>query len=165
MRHEIETASGDFFTLDDRKDVYIKVAERLSVLFKRQIFIRWGAGNMKVFFGKSGSNPQLQSYLFREMTLAAKEHNKTIIISTHSAQMIELHQAADLCNYVFFSDNELPKQIAPDAPELNNNKLKEFLLRMSLIYNEGFFAKKVTPSLINWENFSDLNEKLFRIFL
>ena len=152
MRHEIETASGDFFTLDDRKDVYIKVAERLSVLFKRQIFIRWGAGNMKVFFGKSGSNseysvaveasglvniisilaalfdetievllidepevslhPQLQSYLFREMTLAAKEYNKTIIISTHSAQMIELHQAADLCNYVFFSDNELPKQIA-----------------------------------------------------
>lgn len=183
VRHEIETASGDFFTLDDRKDVYIKVAERLSVLFKRQIFIRWDAGNMKVFFGKSGSNseysvaveasglvniisilaalfdetievllidepevslhPQLQSYLFREMTLAAKEYNKTIIISTHSAQMIELHQAADLCNYVFFSDNELPKQIAPDAPELNNNKLKEFLLRMSLIYNEGFFAKKV----------------------
>lgn len=46
-------------------------------------------------------HPQLQSYLFREMTLAAKEYNKTIIISTHSAQMIELHQAADLCNYVF----------------------------------------------------------------
>lgn len=183
VRHEIETASGDFFTLDDRKDVYIKVAERLSVLFKRQIFIRWDAGNMKVFFGKSGGNseysvaveasglvniisilaalfdetieillidepevslhPQLQSYLFREMTRAAKEYNKTIIISTHSAQMIELHQAADLCNYVFFSDNELPKQIAPNTPELSNNKLKEFLLRMSLIYNEGFFAKKV----------------------
>ena len=52
-------------------------------------------------------------------------------------------QAADLCNYVFFSDNELPKQIAPNTPELSNNKLKEFLLRMSLIYNEGFFAKKV----------------------
>ena len=34
VRHEIETASGDFFTLDDRKDVYIKVAERVSVLFK-----------------------------------------------------------------------------------------------------------------------------------
>ena len=183
VRHEIETASGDFFTLDDRKDVHIKVAERLSVLFKRQIFIRWDAGNMKVFFGKSGSNseysvaveasglvniisiltalfdetveillidepevslhPQLQSYLFREMTHAAKEYNKTIVISTHSAQMIELHQATDLCNYVFFSDNELPKQIAPDAPELNNNRLQEFLLRMSLIYNEGFFAKKV----------------------
>ena len=183
VRHEIETANGDFFTMDDRKDVYIKVAERLSVLFKRQIFIRWDAGNMKVFFGKSGSSfeysvaveasglvniisilaalfdetievllidepevslhPQLQSYLLREMKRSVKEYSKTIIISTHSAQMIELYQAGDLCNYVFFSDNGLPKQIAPDTPELNNNKLREFLLRMSLIYNEGFFAKKV----------------------
>lgn len=182
-RHEIETANGDFFTMDERKDVYIKVAERLSVLFKRQIFIRWDAGNMKVFFGKSGNNseysvaaeasglvniisilaalfdetievllidepevslhPQLQSYLLREMQRSVKEYNKVIILSTHSAQMIELHQATDLCNYVFFSDNELPKQISPDTSELNNNRLKEFLLRMSLIYNEGFFAKKL----------------------
>lgn len=52
-RHEIETVNGDFFTMDDRKDVYIKVAERLSVLFNRQIYIRWDAGNMKVFFGKT----------------------------------------------------------------------------------------------------------------
>lgn len=37
----------------------------------------------------------------------------------------------------------LPKQISPDTPELNSVKLKEFLLRMSLIYSEGFFAKKV----------------------
>ena len=47
-----------FFTLDDRKDVYIKVSERLSVLFNRQIFLRWDAGNMKVFFGKSGSTSE-----------------------------------------------------------------------------------------------------------
>ena len=36
VRHEIETANGDFFTMDDRKDVYIKVAERLSVLYLAQ---------------------------------------------------------------------------------------------------------------------------------
>lgn len=53
VRHQIETASGDFFTLDDRRDVYIKVAERLSILFGRQIFIRWDAGEMKAFFGKT----------------------------------------------------------------------------------------------------------------
>lgn len=183
VRQQIETANGDFFTMDERKDVYIKVAERLSILFKRQIFIRWDAGKMKVYFGKTGSeleysvaaeasglvnvisilaalfdekievllidepevslHPQLQSYLLREMKRAAKEYNKTIIISTHSAQMIELHEANDLCNYVFFSDNGLPKQVSPDTPELDNSKLKEFLLRMSLIYNEGFFAKRV----------------------
>ena len=168
-RLQIETACGDFFAMDERKDVFIKVSERLSVLFNRNIFIRWDAGQMKVFFGKTDSeqeysvaaeasglvnvisilaalfdesvevllidepevslHPQLQSYLLREMKNVVKKYNKTIIISTHSAEMIEL--------------NTLPKQISPDAPELNSVKLKEFLLRMSLIYNEGFFAKKV----------------------
>lgn len=129
-RHEIETASGDFFTLDDRKDVYIKVAERLSVLFNRQIYIRWDAGKMKVFFEKTGNeneysvtaeasglvniisilaalfdetveillidepevslHPQLQSYLLREIQNAVKKYRKTVIISTHSAEMIQL---------------------------------------------------------------------------
>lgn len=182
-RLQIETACGDFFAMDERKDVFIKVSERLSVLFNRNIFIRWDAGKMKVFFGKTDSeqeysvaaeasglvnvisilaalfdesvevllidepevslHPQLQSYLLREMKNVVKKYNKTIIISTHSAEMIELNKASDLCNYIFFRKNTLPKQISPDASELNSVKLKEFLLRMSLIYNEGFFAKKV----------------------
>ena len=182
-RLQIETASGDFFAMDERKDVFIKVSERLSVLFNRNIFIRWDAGHMKVFFEKTDSeqeysvaaeasglvnvisilaalfdevvevllidepevslHPQLQSYLLREMKSAAKRYNKTIIISTHSAEMIELNSASELCNFVFFRKDSLPKQISPDTPELNSVKLKEFLLRMSLIYSEGFFAKKV----------------------
>lgn len=182
-RLQIETASGDFFAMDERKDVFIKVSERLSVLFNRNIFIRWDAGQMKVFFGKTDSeqeysvaaeasglvnvisilaalfdesvdvllidepevslHPQLQSYLLREMKNAVKKYNKTIIISTHSAEMIELNTASELCNLVFFRKDTLPKQIPPDSPELSSVKLKEFLLRMSLIYNEGFFAKKV----------------------
>ena len=58
IRHQIETAAGDFFTMDERKDIYIKVAERLSVLFDRQIFIRWDAGKMQVFFGKTESEAE-----------------------------------------------------------------------------------------------------------
>lgn len=183
VRHQIETASGDFFAMDDRKDVYIKVAERLSVLFNRQIFIRWDAGQMKVYFGKTGSeqeysvaveasglvnvisilaalfdeaievllidepevslHPQLQSYLLREIKDATEKFNKTIIMATHSAEMIELNAAEDLCNFVFFREKELPRQIAPETPELSNRQLKDFILRMSLIYHEGFFAKKV----------------------
>lgn len=156
-RLQIETACGDFFAMDERKDVFIKVSERLSVLFNRNIFIRWDAGQMKVFFGKTDSeqeysvaaeasglvnvisilaalfdesvevllidepevslHPQLQSYLLREMKNVVKKYNKTIIISTHSAEMIELNKASDLCNYIFFRKNTLPKQISPDAPE------------------------------------------------
>ena len=183
VRQQIETATGDFFTMDECKDVFIKVAERLSVLFGKQIYIRWDDGNMKVFFGENGSDdeysviaeasglvnvisilaalfdenikillidepevslhPQLQSYLMREMKTAVKEYEKTIIISTHSAEMIELNKAEDLSNFVFFKNNELPKQISPDAGELKNKQLQDFILRMSLIYNEGFFARKI----------------------
>ena len=88
-------------------------------------------------------HPQLQSYLLREMKTAANKYGKTIIVSTHSAEMIELGNAKDLSNFVFFTNNELPKQIAPDAEELKNKQLQDFILRMSLAYNEGFFAKKV----------------------
>lgn len=182
-RHQIETANGDFFTLDSRKDIYIKVAERLSILFGRNIFIRWDAGYLKVFFSKTDAeeeysiiaeasglvniisiltalfdesvevllidepevslHPQLQSFLLREIKRTAETRQKTIIISTHSAEMIELETAEDLCSFVFFNGKELPKQISPDAPELCSDKLKDFVLRMSLIYHAGFFAKKV----------------------
>lgn len=183
IRQQIETSTGDFFTMDERKDVYIKVAERLSVLFNRHIFIRWDAGKMQVFFGENGNekeysvvaeasglvnvisilaalfdeevefllidepevslHPQLQSYLLREMKNAVKKYGKTIVISSHSAEMIELNKAEDLSNFVFFNNKELPKQISPSAPELSNKQLQDFLLRMSLIYNEGFFAKRI----------------------
>ena len=183
IRKQIETSTGDFFTMDERKDVYIKVAERPSVLFNRHIFIRWDAGKMQVFFGENGNekeysvvaeasglvnvisilaalfdeevefllidepevslHPQLQSYLLREMKNAVKKYGKTIVISSHSAEMIELNKAEDLSNFVFFNNKELPKQISPSAPELSNKQLQDFLLRMSLIYNEGFFAKRI----------------------
>ncbi len=52
----IETAVGDFFTMDEKKDVYIKVSERLSVLFNREISIRWDNGQLKAYFLKNGGN-------------------------------------------------------------------------------------------------------------
>ena len=182
-RKEIETATGDFFAMDDRKDIYIKVTERLSKLFSKKIYIQWISGNLKVFIEDENSNaeypivyeasgliniisilaalydedikyllidepevslhPQLQSYLLREIKKAAKEYNKSIIISTHSADMIELNTINDLPNFIFFKPNSIPKQLSPESPELNNKQIKDFILRMGLIYKEGFFAKKI----------------------
>lgn len=183
QRIQIETATGDFFTMDEKKDVFIKVAERLSVLFRRQVYLRWDSGNLKVFFEKTETqkeysvvaeasglvnvisilaalfdkdidvllidepevslHPQLQSYLLREMKKAAKEYGKTIIISTHSPEMISFNSIIDISNYVFFSEKELPVQLAPNTPELENRKLRDFIMRISQIYKTGFFAKKV----------------------
>ncbi|MDE6208195.1 MAG: AAA family ATPase [Lachnospiraceae bacterium] len=182
-RHEIETISGDFFAMDDKKDVYIKVAERLSVLFGRQIYLRWDAGSMKVFFEKTDNqkeysvaveasglvniisilaaifddyvqillvdepevslHPQLQSYLLREIKNAAKLYDKTIILSTHSAELLSFSSINDFSNLVFFEEKKVPVQINPNVPEFQGKKIKDFLLRMGQIYKNGFFAKKV----------------------
>lgn len=183
VRHEIETVSGDFFAMDDKKDVYIKVAERLSVLFGRQIYLRWDAGSMKVFFEKTDTqkeysvaveasglvnvisilaaifddeiqvllidepevslHPQLQSYLLREMKNATKLYGKTIILSTHSTELLSLNNISDFSDLVFFEEKKIPVQVKPDAPELQGKKLKDFLLRMGQVNKNGFFAKKV----------------------
>lgn len=180
-RHEIETVSGDFFVMDDKKDVYIKVAERLSVLFGRLIYLRWDAGSMKVFFEKTDTqkeysvaveasglinvisilaaifddeiqvllvdepevslHPQLQSYLLREMKNAVKLYGKTIILSTHSTELLSLNSINDFSNFIFFQENKIPIQVKPDAPELQGKKLKDFLLRMGQVNKNGFLRK------------------------
>lgn len=182
-RHTNETATGDFFTLDEKKDVYIKVAERLSILFKRYIYLRWESGALKVYFGKTESqeeysviaeasglvniisilsalyddvvqvllvdepevslHPQLQSYILHEMQSASKKYNKTVVLSTHSSSMIPFETIGSISNIVFFAEGKLPIQISPSAPELNNRKLQEFIMRMSQIYKDGFFAKRI----------------------
>lgn len=53
-RYKIETISGDFFAMDEKRDVYIKVAERLSIMFGREIHLEWNAGQLKVYFEKKG---------------------------------------------------------------------------------------------------------------
>lgn len=48
-----ESAIGDFLTLSERTDVLIKVSERLRKLFKRDIFIEWETGSLKVKFKRT----------------------------------------------------------------------------------------------------------------
>lgn len=40
--------------MDEKRDVYIKVAERLSIMFGREIHLEWNAGQLKVYFEKKG---------------------------------------------------------------------------------------------------------------
>lgn len=181
-RHDIETSEGDFFTMDERKDVYIKIAERLSVLFKRQIFLRWDSGNMKVFFEKDDGrgeysvvaeasglinvisilaalydeeilfllidepevslHPQLQAFLLREMKAAVKEYGKTIVLSTHATDFISLNTIEDISHFVFFSENNFPRQVDSSIPEFKSKKLGDFIQRLGHSYKNGFFLRK-----------------------
>lgn len=49
-RHSIETIVGDFHTLSARPDLQVKVGERLSRLFGREIVLEWDKGILKPRF-------------------------------------------------------------------------------------------------------------------
>ncbi|MDJ0533394.1 MAG: AAA family ATPase [Xenococcaceae cyanobacterium MO_207.B15] len=49
-RHQSETAFGDFHTLNERPDIQIKVTERLKSLFRRDLFVDWDSGSLKINF-------------------------------------------------------------------------------------------------------------------
>ncbi|MGX1957240.1 ATP-dependent nuclease [Serratia proteamaculans] len=51
-RHQMETINGDFQTLAVRADILIKIQERLRKLFKRDIFIEWDGGSLKILFSR-----------------------------------------------------------------------------------------------------------------
>lgn len=57
-RHDIETLQGDYQTLAQRPDILIKVQERLSKLFQRNLIIDWDEGQLKILFSRlDGSSP------------------------------------------------------------------------------------------------------------
>lgn len=182
-RRKIETANADFLTMYVRRDVLVKVSERLSVLFNRNVSLKWDGGYLKAYFQKNtlqkeylvvheasglvnvisilaalyddevkvllidepevSLHPQLQAYLLSEIKQAIKLCDKTVIISTHSTDMIPMNTVDDFCNIVFFEEGKLPIQVSPDAQELQAPKLREFILTAGLIHKRTFFARKI----------------------
>lgn len=55
-RHEMETLNGDYQTLAARPDILLKVRERLTKLFKRDISFEWDQGQLRVNFTRTASN-------------------------------------------------------------------------------------------------------------
>lgn len=104
-RHQIEVATGDFFTMDEQKEIFIKVSERLSTLFSRDIFLRWEGGYLKVYFGKRGFN--------EEYSIAAEASGLINVISILAA----------------LYDDEI-KILLIDEPEVSlHPQLQSFLLK------------------------------------
>lgn len=96
LRHEIETANGDFFAMDERKDIFIKVAERLSVLFKKNIFIRWDNGQMKVFLEDAECNGEYSvvdeaSGLINIISILAALYDETVKVLLIDEPEVSLH--------------------------------------------------------------------------
>lgn len=52
-RNKIETLNGDFQTLSQRPDIFVKIQERLRKLFKRNIEINWDDGQLRIDFSRT----------------------------------------------------------------------------------------------------------------
>lgn len=94
-RHEAEGAIGDFHTLSLRHDIRIKVSERLSTLFNRNIFIEWDAGELKIKFstieGEPYSVAREASGLLHLVTILSALYDDEVSILLLDEPEISLH--------------------------------------------------------------------------
>ncbi|MFK4333458.1 ABC-type transporter Mla maintaining outer membrane lipid asymmetry ATPase subunit MlaF [Bacillus sp. RC240] len=94
-RHIAEGAIGDFHTLSLRHDIRIKVSERLSTLFNRNIFIEWDAGELKIRFstieGEPYSVAREASGLLHLVTILSALYDDEVSILLLDEPEISLH--------------------------------------------------------------------------
>lgn len=94
-RHIAEGAVGDFHTLSIRQDIMIKVSERLSTLFKRNIFIEWDRGELKINFssldGVSYSASREASGLLHLVSLLSALYDDEVGVLLIDEPEISLH--------------------------------------------------------------------------
>lgn len=94
-------------------------------------------------------HPQMQAFLLEEFRGAAGDPladpgKKLIVLATHAPAMLPLHRITDLPNLVFFTDQHtLPRQVAPDAGELQNKKLGALVARLGATQRATLFAPTV----------------------
>jgi hypothetical protein len=92
-------------------------------------------------------HPQLQAFLFAEIRRVAGNPlegapKKVIVCATHSLSMLPLRDISELPNLVFFSTpNQNPRQVAPDAGELQSRKLGALVVRLGEGHRAAFFAE------------------------
>lgn len=97
-------------------------------------------------------HPQLQAFLLKEIQRAAgipndDDYKKLIIMATHSTEMLKISNSNSLLNFIFCNDlKENPIQIAQNAGELNNKKVKGLIARLGQEHKLALFSK--TPLLV-----------------
>lgn len=93
-------------------------------------------------------HPQLQAFLRRELQTVSGYPDgtgatKIVIVATHSTAMLDVRQATDLSNIVFFTKASVPPvQIAPTDGVLASPKIQALLARMGQSHRDAFFSSR-----------------------
>lgn len=111
-------------------------------------------------------HPQLQAFLLQEILSvsgqpSANTNKKIILIATHSTEMVRLRSVDDLPNLIFCNDlREDPVQVQPDAPDLNNKKLKTLVASLGQLHRLSLFSTR--PLLVEGASDSIICQALAR---
>jgi predicted ATPase len=92
-------------------------------------------------------HPQLQSFLYQEMTKVAgspdEQGKKLVFLSTHSTEFVHLQSVDDLASIVFCSDVlKDPVQIDPAIDEFRSRKIQALLARMGQEHKLALFCDR-----------------------
>lgn len=149
-RHESEGAVGDFHTLDIRPDILIKVSERLSALFKKNIYLEWDSGNLKVNFsdldGNVYSSAREASGLLHLVSILTAIYDDEIGVLLLDEPEISLHP--QLQSFLF-------QEIRKIAGHPNNKSKKMIIIAT---HSTEFFNLTKPEDLINIVYFRNSNE-------
>lgn len=116
-RHQSEGVIGDFHTLNLRTDIRIKVSERLSTLFRRNIHIDWENGELKIRFSLMNGQPYSvaseASGLIHLVTILTALYDNEVGVLLLDEPEISLHP--QLQSFLF---HEI-KKVSGDPNEIN----------------------------------------------
>lgn len=93
-------------------------------------------------------HPQLQAFLLNEIRSVAGHPNeggfqKIVIMATHSTEMLKISKPEDLSSIIFCHNLETtPIQIAPDAEELKNKKLRTLITKLGQEHKLSLFSSR-----------------------
>ena len=92
-------------------------------------------------------HPQLQSFIYQEMSKAAgnpdTEGKKLIFLATHSTEFVSPQSVDDLATIIFCVDlYKDPVQIDPENSEFQNRKIRSFLSQMGRDHKAALFCKR-----------------------
>ncbi len=134
---------GDPYPANDEASGIIQLAPLLAAIYNDEV------GALLIDEPEISLHPQYQAFILQELQSVAGDPlaqygKKFIVIATHSPSMLSLRNAGELSNLVFFNNaRSLPVQIARDAGELKNKKLKALVARTTATHRLAYFAQNV----------------------
>ncbi len=137
------TSGGKRYTANAEASGILQLVPLLTSIYHDQI------GALLIDEPEISLHPQYQAFIRDELAAVAGDPRidstkKIVVIATHSPAMLGIRKIVDLPSLVLFtSEKAIPRQLAPDAPELKSRRLEALVSRLTATHRLAFFAQNV----------------------